>query len=401
MKNTKAKFLWGTATASHQVEGGNRNDWTEWEARGGSKDLSGKACNHWDIEQFRKDVETMKELGLNAYRMGIEWSRVMPEKGIIDIEALEHYRQMVAMLREAGITTMVTLHHFTNPVWFVREGGWLKASLTSFYEYVSATVSYLADYIDYWNTFNEPLVPILTGYLMGIWPPGKRGRILAAIRLRKRIVKAHNVCYSVIKTQTDRPVGIVHNIVSFEAKHGWWVERAMAKILDNITNQWILRHTRNDFMGVNFYMRLLFSGLRPLSLAGLKERVSDFGWEIVPESLTKVLLEVKQYGLPIYITENGVADAQDTLRANFIQDHVEAFRQAMKQGADVRGYFHWSLLDNFEWAEGFGMRFGLIEVDFETQERRIRPSAYVYRDIIRKAPMGFKRQQHTTPPTTL
>lgn len=375
-------FLWGSATSAHQVEGDTFNDWTEWEKKGGSKDLSGKACNHWDLKQFKEDVERMQALGLNAYRMGIEWSRVMPEPGVIKQEILEQYRQMLTILQETGISTMVTLHHFTNPIWFVKSGDWTKASLEPFYAYVDATTKALADNVDYWNTFNEPLVLMLMGYLLGQWPPGKRARIISAFHLRRRLAEAHNEVYKIVKRNTERPVGLVHNFASFETVYDRVTERAVAGLLDRVANRWIVEHTKNDFLGVNFYMRVVFDALRPWRFSG-PGKVSDFGWEINPQSLTRILLGLKQYNLPIYITENGVADAQDKLRADFIRDHVQAFQLAMQAGVDVRGYFYWSLLDNFEWAEGYTKRFGLIEVNFETQERRIRPSAYVYRDIIK------------------
>lgn len=376
-------FLWGSATAAHQVEGGNLNDWTEWEMRGGSKDLSGKTCNHWDIQQFKGDVERMRILGLNAYRMSLEWSRIMPSPGIINESALSHYREMLKILRQAGISTMVTLHHFTNPIWFVKSGNWSKAPLEPFYAYVDAVTKFLAQDVDYWNTFNEPLVLVLVGYLMGQWPPGQKGRLDLAFRLRKRFAEAHNEVYRIAKRNTGRPVGLVHNFASYEAAHDWAIERAFARVVDKISNRWIIEHTQNDFLGVNFYMRQLFDGLRLLLPASGNGKKSDFGWEIVPQSLTRVLLGLKQYNLPIYITENGVADAKDAMRADFIRDHVQAIRLAMQAGMDVRGYFHWSLLDNFEWAEGYTKRFGLIEVNFKTQERRIRQSAYAYRDIIK------------------
>ncbi len=376
-------FLWGSATSAHQVEGNTLNDWIEWEKKGKSKHLSGRACNHWDIKQFRDDVERMKILGLNAYRMGIEWSRVMPKPGIIEQGVLNQYRQMLTILQQAGISAMATLHHFTNPIWFVKNGDWAKASLEPFYGYVEATTKALADKVDYWNTFNETDGLVLMGFLKGQWPPGKKARIISAFRLRKRLAEAHNEVYKIIKRNTGRPTGLVHNFISFEAAHDKVIERTIAELLDKIANRWIIEHTKNDFLGVNFYQRVVFNTLRPWRISGPGERVSDFGWEISPESLTRILLRLKRYDLPIYITENGVADANDKFRADFIREHIQAFRLAMQGGADVRGYFYWSLLDNFEWAEGYTKRFGLIEVNFETQERMFRPSAYIYRDIIK------------------
>ncbi|OGN10928.1 MAG: hypothetical protein A3J46_04195 [Candidatus Yanofskybacteria bacterium RIFCSPHIGHO2_02_FULL_41_11] len=380
-------FLWGSATSAHQVEGDTSNDWIEWEKKGGSKHLSGKACNHWDLRQFEEDVERMQILCLNAYRMSIEWSRVMPKPGIIDQRVLDQYRQMLTILRQAGISTMVTLHHYTNPIWFVKKGHWANASLEPFYVYVDAVTKALANNVDYWNTFNEPFILVSMGYLAGRWPPGKKTRGVSAFHLRSnlrnRFVESHNEVYKIVKRNTERPVGLVHNFTSFEAAHDRAIERAIAWLQDKIANHWIVEHTKNDFLGVNFYQRQLFSGLCPLPVSGLGKRVSDDGREINPQSLTRVLRGLGRYNLPIYITENGVADANDRLREGFIRDHIKAFQLAMRAGVDVRGYFHWSLLDNFEWDEGYTKRFGLIEVNFETQERRIRPSAYIYRDIIR------------------
>ncbi|MFH1424001.1 MAG: family 1 glycosylhydrolase [Candidatus Nealsonbacteria bacterium] len=376
-------FLWGSATSSHQVEGGTLNDWTLWEMMGRAKNLSGKACDHWNLQQFKEDVERMQVLGLNAYRMSIEWSRIMPKPWVINQAVLDQYRQMLVILRQAGISTMVTLHHFTNPIWFVEQGDWIKAPLEPFYSYVDAATRALADYVDYWNTFNESLVMVYMGYLTGQWPPGKKGRIIAAAHLRKRFAEVHNEVYRIVKRNTGRPVGLVHNFTSYETAHNRWIERTIAGLQDRIFNRWIVEHTKNDFIGVNFYFHQVFDGFRPAPAARPGNKVSDFGWEIIPQSLTRVLLGLKKYNLPIYVTESGVADAKDTLRADFIKDHVQALRLARRAGVDVRGYFYWSLLDNFEWAEGFTKRFGLIEVNFETQERRIRPSAYAYRDIIK------------------
>lgn len=376
-------FLWGVATSAHQVEGGNLNDWREWEVQGGSKNLSGKAANHWDLAQFQKDVDLMRLLGINVYRLSIEWSRVMPQTGVIDFEALEHYRQMLKILKAANIQVMVTLHHFTNPIWFVEKGGWLSGPIDEFYVYVKNVTLYLASDVDYWATINEPLVMANMGWLVGEWPPGKKGDVLSYLRLQRKLASVHNKTYQIVKRNTGRPAGIVIQYTSFETAHNLAIERLLAWVADKIINRWLLERAQNDFIGVNFYMRRIFSGLRLLPESGFGAKVSDFGWEINPESLTKVLLGLKRYNLPIIVTENGVADAKDTLRPDFVRDHIAAVGRAIQQGADVRGYIHWSFVDNFEWAKGYSMPFGLVEVDFETQERRLRPSFFTYQEIIK------------------
>lgn len=376
-------FLWGAATSAHQVEGGNDNDWTEWEKRGGSKNLSGKAANHWDLVQFQKDVELMRVLGLKIYRLSIEWSRVMPKPGLNYLEVLEHYRQMLKMLKAANIKAMVTLHHFTNPVWFAEQGGWLAGPISQFYDYVHVATLYLAADVDYWVTINEPLVMAYQGWLVGEWPPGKKGDVLSYLRLQRKLTEAHNTAYKIVKRNTGKPTGIVHQYASFETAHNLVAERFLAWVADRIVNRWLLEHTRNDFIGINFYMRRIFSGFRLLPESGVNAKVSDFGWEINPKSLTRVLLGLKRYNLPIFITENGVADAKDSLRPDFIRDYIAAVWRAIQGGVDVKGYIHWSLIDNFEWSQGYTKKFGLVGVDFETQARRVRSSFSVYQKIIR------------------
>lgn len=381
-----AGFLWGAATAAHQVEGGNANDWTVWEDGGGSKDRSGQACNHWDLEQFRSDLALAKSLGINAYRLSIEWSRVMPREGEIDTSALFHYRQMLGILKSEGLTVMATLHHFTNPVWFAQQGGWERASCVQFMRFVRETVRALDDRVDLWATFNEPIGYALLGWVFGWWPPGKKRSIVGFIRVSRKIAKTHNNVYREIKRRSAKPVGIVHSMICFEPISNWFGDRLLAWAMNYVGNQWFLRKTHNDFIGLNYYMRQRFR-FRKLLMPQVEEvkpegAVSDFGWEIYPKGIYRLLQSLKRFRVPVYVTENGIADASDAQRAEFIRGHLRWVRKAIDDGVAVKGYFHWSLLDNFEWAEGYTKKFGLIETDFTTQERRIRPSAGAYRDII-------------------
>lgn len=380
-------FLWGAATAAHQVEGGNYNDWSEWEIDGHTRDMSGRACGHWDTERFIEDIAWLKLLGLNAYRMSIEWSRVMPRPGEIDAGALRKYGRMLRILKDEGFVTMVTLHHFTNPVWFARSGGWESARTSDFIDYVSAAVLVLDDVVDLWCIFNEPMALAIMGWVVGDWPPGVRRSLLRCWRVLRRVVRTHNDAYALMKRITGKPVGIAHSMLCYQPASGRLRDRMFTRLLDHFGNQWFLRKTRNDFIGVNYYMRERWrvSRLFPPKLARLdpERDVSDFGWEIYPEGLRQVLNSLQEYGLPVYVTENGVADAADVRRAGFIRDHIAAMHGAMEDGTDVRGYFHWSLLDNFEWAEGYSKRFGLIGVDFRTGKRTVRPSAGIYKRIAR------------------
>ncbi|MEY4744736.1 MAG: hypothetical protein RL272_681 [Candidatus Parcubacteria bacterium] len=380
-------FLWGTATAAHQVEGGNQNDWTAWEEAGGSKDRSGRACDHWDIDRFRSDVALMKDLGMNAYRLSVEWSRVMPRPGEIDRAALGRYRLMLEILKAEGLTVMVTLHHFTNPCWFVAQGGWERASYVPFLAYVRAVADALGDRVDLWATFNEPIGYAILGWVVGIWPPGRKHSLLGAFRVARRMASAHDDTYRLLKAATSAPVGVVHSMIRYEPFTRSATDRLLSWIANYGGNLWFLRATVNDFIGMNYYMRerLHVPSVIPFRVrrADPEHATSDFGWEIYPKGIHDLLLSLRRFRVPVYVTENGLADAADSRRADFIREHLRWVRRAMDAGVDVRGYFHWSLVDNFEWAEGYTKKFGLVEVDFSTQERRPRPSAYAYRDIAR------------------
>jgi beta-glucosidase len=218
-----------------------------------------------------------------------------------------------------------------------------------------------------------------------MWPPGRNGSFLGFIRAARRLAKTHNAVYRMIKRVSAKPVGIVHSMICFESVTEWFGDKFIAWFLNYCGNQWFLRKTKSDFIGLNYYMRKRFRFKR-LFLPQVEEvvpegEVTDFGWEIYPEGMYKMLRSLKRYRVPVYVTENGIADAGDRMRAGYIRSHLRSIHRAIGDGVPVKGYFHWSLLDNFEWAEGFSKRFGLIEVDFATQERRVRPSALVYRDI--------------------
>ncbi len=378
-------FLWGVATAAHQVEGNNDNDWTDWENRGGAKDKSGRACDHWNLERFRRDVALAKSLNQNAYRLSLEWSRIMPREGQIDTAALDRYREMLRHLKDDGFTTMATLHHFTNPRWFAEQGGWESGPLPPFLRYVGEAVNALDDYVDLWGTLNEPTGMAFMGWIQGQWPPGRKRAFLPCLRVLYRLARTHDAMYGLISRRSDKPVGLVHSMTSFEPPSLRHADRLLASAVEYLMNQWFLRSTRGDYIGVNYYTRRRLRLLRYLPLeiseADPEGRATDFGWEIWPKGIYDVLLSLKRYRLPVYVTENGLADAGDIQRASYIRDHLRWLRRAVAAGVPVKGYFHWSLLDNFEWAEGYSKRFGLIETDFATQERRLRPSALVYAGI--------------------
>ena len=383
-------FYWGSATSAHQVEGDNHNDWTEWEKANAerltkkarnywqpwqqekfpemfeSKNyISGKACDHYN--RFRADFDIAKSLGHNAHRFSIEWSRIEPEQGKFDEKEIEHYRQVISALKERGIEPFVTLWHWTNPIWIRDIGGWEnKKTIGYFLRYVEKIIDAFGAEIKFWITLNEPCVYSSAGFLKGHWPPDK-SNIFKYFKVLRHLAGAHNKSYKVIKEiNAQTQVGISKHNIYFENipfANSFWNEY----FLDKIKNH-------QDFIGLNYYFHARLFGNK-------NEQISDLGWEIYPEGIYHVLKSLKKYNKPIYITENGLADAKDEKRAEFIKEHLKWMHKAIGEGVDVRGYFYWSLLDNFEWDKGFWPRFGLVEIDYKTMARKIRNSALEYADI--------------------
>ena len=373
------KFFWGAATSAHQVEGGNKNDWTEFEREKGLEQ-SGLACDHYN--RFREDFDIALSLGHNAHRLSIEWSRVEPREGEFDEVAMEHYRDVIAALRERGLEPFVTLWHWTIPIWFRNRGGWVWRGAPDAFTRFAERMARALPEVRFWITLNEPDVYTTNGYLKGIWPPGIRS-LRGFFRANKNLIEAHRKSFIAIKNlNPSAEIGIAQNVAYFEAARGSLVNRAIKNFLEYYGPRYVLDRISDfqDFVGVNYYSRNWIDwGL----YKNENKSVSDMGWEIYPEGMYYVLKSTaKRYSKPIYVLENGIADAKDEKRAKFIREHIEVMQRAMREGVDVRGYFYWSLLDNFEWAHGFKPRFGLVEVDYKTMARKVRNSAYEYRRLI-------------------
>jgi beta-glucosidase len=405
-------FLWGTSTAAHQVEGGNtNNDWWEWEqVPGHIKDgtTSGLACDHY--RRYPDDFSLLADLGQNAHRFSIEWSRVEPRPGEFDSEQLVHYRGMLESLRDLGLEPVVTLHHFTNPRWLARLGGWARPETARAFErYVERVVREYGQLVRYWITINEPNVYAYYAYLVGEWPPGLRNPRLA-FRVVRHMLLAHARAYHVIhKLQPEARVSLSQHLRLFDPDDpiGHW-DRVAARLRDWVFNRSALvavRHGRLlpplgrgervgslaatlDYVGVNHYTRehVAFDLRNPRLLFGREVRRpalrSAFGTEIYPEGLYRALRMAAEFG-PVLVTEHGVADENDALRPEFLRAHVPQLARAVADGVQLLGYLHWSSMDNFEWAEGYRLQFGLIAVDRETQARHIKPSAELFARICR------------------
>ena len=403
-------FFWGAATSAHQVEGNNHNDWTEWEhanAKRLSKEsggkyppenyISDKACDHYN--RFRKDFDIAKSLGHNVHRFSIEWSRIEPEEGKWDEKEIQHYQKVIDALREQGMEPFVTLWHWTLPIWVAEQGGWENPkTIDDFARYCDKIVRSLKS-VAYWITLNEPEFYTMNSYLRGKRPPQKKS-FFKFLKVYKNLAKAHNSAYEIIHSNILKNVGMLPQIGV--AKNNSYFEGWLAPVLNYVWNNWFLNKIKNhqDFIGLNYYFHNRIKSFK-LNQNENKE-ISDMGWPIYPEGIYPegiyhVLKDLKKYNKPIYITENGVADARDIRREKFIKEHLRWVHKAISEGADVRGYFYWSLLDNFEWDSGFTPRFGLVEMNYlpadathqalqagKTMERKIRPSAYKYAKIAKE-----------------
>jgi beta-glucosidase len=411
-----AGFLWGAATAAHQVEGQNdNNDWWDWEGQPGrihDGTRSGDAAGWW-AGRAEEDLALAASLGQNAHRLGLEWSRLEPEPGVWNDAAFARYEEILGAARGLGMTTMVTLYHFTLPRWAAAAGGWLWDELPARFErFCARCAERLAPLVDQWVTINEPGVLAFMGYGGKQWPPGL-GSMWAGFLAMNNLLRAHARGYwAVHRAAAHVRVGLVLNAPLFEpARPAHALDRLAARtqdwgmtgaVLEALRRGWLLppiaavpRHVVGlarsiDFLGLNYYGRLAVQ-FDPRAETPLGRHVqepstrtewADWG-QIWPNGLRDNLLRLGKLGVPLYVTENGLYDNTDDKRPRFVVDHVSAVAEAIRQGADVRGYFHWSLIDNFEWAEGWSTRFGLIALDRETGKRTPRRSAEVYAAICR------------------
>lgn len=404
-------FLWGAATSAHQIEGHTLNDWSEWEkenalrlaheaedrfghlpswkdiekeATNPNNYISGNACDHYHL--YEQDFDIAKSLGHNAHRFSIEWSRIEPTEGKFDESEIEHYKKVVQALRTRGIEPFVTLWHWSNPLWIRDRGDWSNTDTINYYaRYVEKMVQALGD-ITFWIPINEPNIHTTFAYIKGTQPPGKKN-IFTALQVFHNILKGHKKAYEIIhKHSKNAQVGMANSIIFFDPKNNFFLNKIAARIAHYFWNLYAIEYIKkqSDFIGVNYYTRSLVGLGSKKKQAG--NTSTDLGWEIYPKGIYDILKNLSQFKLPLYITENGLADSKDLNREKFIKDHLSFVYQAIKEGANVRGYFYWSFLDNNEFVElrGFWPRFGLVAVDYATQERAIRPSAYAYAKICKE-----------------
>jgi beta-glucosidase len=414
--------LWGVAVSHYQVEGNDPCDWTDWESAGKTKGgACGEAVGSW--ERYEEDNLLALEAGANALRFSISWSRVEPVRGQFDEVALERYRRVVEHQVRNGIEPVVTLFHFTHPRWFHEETPWSSpASVDVFARFARKVAEALGPAVRMWTVLNEPLVFLLGGYLDGQIPPGvSNGRLMG--KAFDHMLAAHAAAAAAIReVNPAAAIGIAHNMVGIAPERAWNpLHRFATKLASRLYNRGILeafgtgRFSLNfppdlkisikrdelpgslDFFGVNYYsrvhMRCPGKTRFPADFSYLDRTgrgMTDNGWEIVPESLPALLKEASSLGLPLVVTENGLADADDSHRSSFLVDHAAALRLA--GGAEVVGYLHWSLVDNYEWLDGYGPKFGLYEVDRSTFARRPRASVETFRRLGRQFLAGAEAE---------
>jgi beta-glucosidase len=406
-------FLWGTATAAHQVEGQNTaNNWSDWEAEPGriiNGDKAGLACDWWN-GRWEEDLTNAARDGQNAHRFSVEWSRVMPSPDRWDESALDHYREMLKGIHRLGMTPMVTLHHFTDPLWIYEMGGWENDQTPKYFEkFVRKVVTAFKDDVKLWVTLNEPNGLVVNSYVEGGFPPGKKD-FKAAFRALKNLIRGHSAAWHAIhEIQPDAMASYALYYRGFFPKSNWSPLDALAtrslmgsvnEVFSNAIKDGQVKFAlfkdfvreavgTQDFIALQYYASDLvsFTPFKPGEL--FTRRCSPPGAELsetgfinnFPDGLTQALKWARQFKLPIYITENGVEDSKDNLRPSYLTQHLHKVWRAANFNYQVKGYFHWSQVDNFEWERGWSQRFGLWELDTETQKRTRRRSADLYAAI--------------------
>ncbi len=400
-------FLWGTSTSAYQIEGGITNDWSEWETslerkkklqkqgRDLEEYICGKACDSYN--RYEEDLDMVASLNCNAYRMGVEWARIEPEEGKFNEAEIEHYKKVLDEAKKKNLKIVLTLWHWTNPVWLANKGGWTNKEVVNYFtRYVSTIIKELGDRVDYWVTLNEPMIHVSNRYLTGEFPFNKKN-YFQFYKVLNNLIKAHKKIYKLIhQFYPDSWVSITKLTNDFQPARKWClIEKGLAKLFHYNWNEKFLRRIKDhlDYIGVDYYFhdRIIW---RPPFKKNKNKQVTDMGWEIYPRGIYNTLKYLSKYEKPLIILENGLADAQDDKRSDFIRNHLYYVHRAIQEGVDVQGYFYWSLLDNFEWTEGFWPKFGLYEVDRNTFERKPRESAKIYARICRSGKLEIKNSQN-------
>ena len=396
----------GVASAATQIEGGGfTHTWSDWYQKGHIKDGSNPARANDHLNRWKEDIDLMAEMGISIYRLSIEWARIEPQKGSYDEAAVKWYRRLLEYMKGKGIAPLLTLHHFTNSLWFEESGGFAEpANIPVFLGFVEYVIRQLGDLVDEYITLNEPNVFAVMGYNNGVFPPGKRS-MLMAMKVQSVMAACHVKAYALIhrlrgeKGYANTKVGFAHHARVFEPKHKWnpWhclcarltalmfqdaLTRAclLGRFTFPLKKYCVIRHGEYaDFLGLNYYTRSTVSSLADGTRKDGPH--NDLGWEIYPEGIAVCAGELyKMLKKPVYITENGTCDNNDSFRCRYIYDHLKALADS---GLPAERYYHWCFTDNFEWCEGESARFGLVHVDYLTQKRTVKKSGQFFSAMIK------------------
>jgi beta-glucosidase len=375
-------FLWGTATSAYQIEGGGVNtDWWRFElAEGtGAVEPSGNACDSWN--RFEEDLDLIASLGLNSFRLSVEWARIEPQQGVISDAALEHYRRVLEGCHQRSILPVVTLHHFTLPLWVADAGGFESPHIASWMgDYASLVGNALGDLIGIACTINEPNIVALMGYFLARFPP----QVTDWERFSS-VNRAMRECHGAIRdalraSPGDFPIGLCLSMQEYEAVDG--AHDLLAVFLDEMEDQYLRSTSKDDdFLGVQCYTKILMG---PDGMVRPTGETTEMGYLFWPQSVEYCVRRAAQaVEIPIIVTENGIGTDDDSQRIRYLRDALQGLKSTIDDGIDVRGYFQWSLLDNFEWTLGYRPKFGLVAVDRDTFMRTPKPSAQWYADATR------------------
>lgn len=407
MFSLKKDFILGVATASTQIEGGRVNsNWNDFCDRKKTNDGSDVARANMHYEKVKEDIELLKKLKIEAYRMSIEWARIEPERGAFNAPALSHYREELALLKQAGIKPLVTLYHFSHPMWFEKLGGFeKKENIDIFLRFVETCIKELGELCDDYITINEPNVYAVQSYFLGLWPPEQKS-FIKTIKVMNVFIAAHCKAYELIhkirkeKGFNSTRVSFAHHVQAFHPKNpksGF--DRFSTKQLTHLFQDGIMKACfkgefifpfKNilkiekkqyaDFISINYYSRQAVRGFAYKPFTGTPK--NDLGWDIYPQGLIECAKTCYDYvPMPIVVSENGTCDNRDRFRSRYIYDHLKAISES---ALPFEAYYHWCFIDNFEWKEGEAARFGLVYCDYETQKRTVKTSGEFYRELIEK-----------------
>jgi beta-glucosidase len=432
MKTVKlpSSLLLGVATAATQIEGGDyQNNWYEWGEKGniegGASSIT--ACDHWN--RVKEDTSLMKDLSIETYRMSIEWSRIEPFEGKWSDDGINHYIEEIDLLLANNILPLITLHHFSSPIWIQSMGGWSnKKVIDYFVRFVEKVTMFLGNRVSEYAIINEPNVFLNDTYMDGKYPGGEKGKVFKYFRAAKNMIEAHIRCYESIHALRKEQnfsgktmVGVVHHLAYFQLNTKRRFFKVTKKFIDHSFHGLFLKGmiegtlgfpffgkklrksgTYADFIGINYYTRSMISPSWNLAMMFGKvhykknldhKHKTDLDWEIYPKGIYSVIKDVYEtYKLPIYVTENGIADREDNHRSRFISEHLFQVKKLIDIGVDVQRYYYWSLMDNLEWNEGYGPRFGLIHIDYKTMKRTVRSSGIDYRNIIQSRTISIEEE---------